>query len=72
MLRKMGLRYDRVDIDGKNSRNDGAVVPTDVLTSKIYELFENLKKNPTCVLEKVLLDPFLENIENKIDLISGD
>ncbi len=60
MVRKMGLYYDRLDIDGRDSQGDGATVPVQKLVQQLRHMLQQLQGKPTCVLPKVIDDPFLE------------
>jgi len=59
MVRKMGLRYDRVDIRPDQSQSDGAFVPTDELSNKVLAMIQSIQDAPTCVVADVRNDPYL-------------
>lgn len=59
MARKMGLRYDRVDIDADRSRHEGAFVPTEELSNKVVAMIKSIRDAPTCVVADVRDDPYL-------------
>jgi hypothetical protein len=62
MVRKMGLRYDRLDADQASSRGDGVEVDSAALGKLVADMVLSLQKEPTCVLPDALNDPFLESI----------
>jgi hypothetical protein len=59
MIRKMGLSYDRIDIDGENSLPEGAKVPLKEMVEKLTELIAKVVRAPACVLPQVVNDPYL-------------
>ena len=62
MARKMGLHYDRIDIAAADSKSDGAIVPTDILSSSIINMIETIVQEPTCVIPSAVYDPYLESV----------
>ena len=60
MIRKMGIRYSRIDIDPANSHSDGAVVPPAKVSKQLGELLQQMRDNSSCVLPQVPQDPYLE------------
>ena len=61
MARRMGLKYDRIDITKMNSRSDGAVVPVNELDISLKNMINMILHKPTCVLPQVVNDPYLES-----------
>lgn len=61
MVRKMGIHYDRLDISGQLCRADGASVPVPGLVEKVRALLMAVTTKPSCVLEQVINDPYLED-----------
>jgi hypothetical protein len=59
MARKMGLLYDRMDIDADRSQHDGASVPTEELSNKVVAMIKSIRDAPTCVVADVRDDPYL-------------
>lgn len=62
MARKMGIHYDRVDIESKDSNGDGARVPTAELSDKVMKMVSVIHGAPTCVIPAVISDPYLEKL----------
>jgi hypothetical protein len=62
MARKMGIYYDRIDIDSVNSKSNGVYISKKILEEKVLTVVDKIKKKSTCVLKNVVNDPFLENI----------
>ena len=62
MARKMGIRYDRVDIRMEDSLGDGAVVPVHELAQTLINMVKGLQAQPTCVMPAVISDPYLEAV----------
>jgi hypothetical protein len=60
MVRKMGLYYDRLDIEGKDSQGNGAKVPVQALIRQMRQMMQQITNKPTCVIDAVIQDPFLE------------
>jgi len=60
MVRKMGIRYSRIDIEEASSRDTGAIVPIAELTKTVGDMLLKLQTEPTCVLPHVLADPYFE------------
>lgn len=60
MIRKMGLHYERIDISPQGSQSSGAVVPTSEMIEKVRLLLNRIRDKPTCVLEHVVSNPYLE------------
>lgn len=60
MARKMGLFYDRMDISADKSQGNGAQVPVAALAKQVRDMMRLVQKKPTCVLETVIQDPYLE------------
>lgn len=70
MARKMGILYDRIDIDSKDSHSQGAKVPVDKLVAMLKRMLHNGKHTDngpdfkgTCVLPSVIKDLYLERIK---------
>jgi hypothetical protein len=61
MMRKMGLHYDRIDISDRDSRADGAIVPTSTLVDKLDSMISKVTKESSCILPIVGSDPYLMN-----------
>lgn len=59
MVRRMGLKYDRIDISVNDSHTEGAVVPVEELSSKLVDMARLVQREPTCVLPSVIEDPYL-------------
>jgi hypothetical protein len=59
MIRKMGLSYDRIDIDGADSHPEGAKVPVKEMVDKLSALIAKVVQKPACVLPQVVNDPYL-------------
>lgn len=59
MIRKMGLHYQRIDIDAAHSLGDGAQVPVAEMVSKLGILLDAVHSQPACVLSQVIDNPFL-------------
>lgn len=59
MIRKMGLRYSRIDISREDSLTNGAKVPVQELGTKLRELIAGVVREPACVLPQVIDDPYL-------------
>ena len=60
MARKMGLHFDRLDIPAAQSQGNGAQVPIGPLTKQVRAMLHRLLEQPTCVLDTVINDPYLE------------
>jgi hypothetical protein len=60
MVRKMGLYYDRLDIEGKDSQGNGAKVPVQTLVHQMRQMMQQITNKPTCVRDAVIQDPYLE------------
>lgn len=58
--RKMGIRYDRLDIPASMGTSKGATVPTQVLAQKVRAMAVQLSSSPTCVHPDSYYDPYLE------------
>lgn len=61
MLRRMGVHYDRIDISKADSLSNGANIPAEELAGKLLEMLDLIQRQPTCVLKKVVDDPYLES-----------
>lgn len=62
MARKMGIRYDRIDVSSADSTGDGARVPAEDLGNAVQRMIRGLVQEPTCVLPAVIDDPYLESV----------
>ena len=66
----MGLHYDRIDIIDKDSKSNGAIVPIQILISKLTSMLQLIIDKPTCIVPDVMNNPFLDKnyitISNKI------
>jgi hypothetical protein len=60
MIRKMGIRYARIDIEPKRSHGDGAEVPTAEVSQQLRKLLQQVWDDSSCVLPQVVDDPYLE------------
>ena len=59
MMRKMGLRYDRIDINEDNSHQNGVIVPIDEMKLKLISVLERIADRPSCLLRSVDENPYL-------------
>lgn len=59
MVRRMGLKYDRIDIPTNGSLPSGARVPVTELSAKLITMARQVHSEPTCILPSVVEDPFL-------------
>jgi hypothetical protein len=62
MARRMGLRYERLDLSNEQSSSGGATVPSDRLTHLVREMSLEMVAKPSCVLSSVVKDPFFDSI----------
>jgi hypothetical protein len=62
MARKMGLHYDRVDVAAADSQSHGATVPAGELSQALAKMVARMVEKPTCVIQSVVDDPFLEAV----------
>jgi hypothetical protein len=53
-------RYDRLDISADDSQETGAHIPVMELQAKVAYLLRTILVTPSCVLEKVVDDPYFE------------
>ena len=60
MVRKLGARYARFELDHKDSTPKGAVVDAEKLAIRVGEMVDSVVARPSCVLPQVLADPFLD------------
>jgi len=60
MARKMGIKYERIDIPSAQSESQGAHVPVTEVSSKLVEMISKMRITPTCIIPDVITDPFLE------------
>ena len=60
MIRKMGVRYARIDIEPKSSHADGAEVPAAEVSQQLQKLLQQVWDDSSCVLPQVVDDPYLE------------
>ena len=60
MIRKMGIRYARIDIEGSRSHSNGAEVPPIVVSQQLRQLLQQVRDDSSCVLPQVVDDPYLE------------
>lgn len=61
MARRMGIKYERIDISVQDSKNDGAIVPVKELDITLKNMINVILQKPTCVLPQVVNDPYLES-----------
>lgn len=54
MVRRMGIKYDRIDISVNNSLPEGARVPVTELSDKLVNMVKIIRVEPTCVLPSVV------------------
>jgi hypothetical protein len=61
MIRKMGIHYGRIDESAANSQSDGVIANVDKVKSCLEEIIRKILHTPTCILESVIDDPFLDS-----------
>lgn len=60
MIRKMGIRYARIDIDERRSHSNGAEAPPAEISQQLQQLLQQVRDDSSCVLPQVVDDPYLE------------
>lgn len=63
MARKMGLYYDRIDVNASSSMATGTMVPIGNLTRAVVGLVERIESQASCVLRDVIDDPWFEKTQ---------
>jgi hypothetical protein len=64
MVRQMGLHYRRIDIGHEGSKTHGAIVPVEDLKINLLSLLQDVINKPSCILDNVINNPYLEFSEN--------
>ena len=62
MARKMGLRYDRLDIPASDSLSHGAKVNPEALATLLTRMMNTIVEKPTCVIPSAYEDPYMEAV----------
>ena len=62
MARKMGLRYERLDVASAQSLANGVTVPVVELIKQLRKVVLDIQRQPTCVHPDAYFDPYLESI----------
>ena len=60
MIRKMGIRYARIDIEESKIHSNGAEVPPAEVSKQLQQLLQQVRDDSSCVLPQVVDDPYLE------------
>lgn len=62
MMRKTGIKYERLEIDSSASTSTGATIPATALATLMIKMIDTIVKAPSCILRTAYEDPYLETI----------
>jgi hypothetical protein len=60
MARKIGVHYNRIDLDASYTGGDGTRIPTDQLERSVDNMIEKLYNKPSCIHPSAIDDPYFD------------
>lgn len=60
MARRMGIHYQRIEIDEKHSKSSGFEVNINTFQRNVLNMLENIREKPSCILPDVVLNPYMK------------
>ena len=61
MARKMGVKYERIDLPGSSTIGSGSVLPSKDIADLVRSMLAVLRQKPSCIHPSALDDPYFDN-----------